>query len=123
MSIIKWLMLLPIKLAAMLAAVLLSPLAAGLSMFRGDGLLPSWLTWTLTRDNSIDALWQQEQHLSGYPWLPQQKEAYTRGHWRWLARTLWLIRNPAGGLSYALGYESAGQPLTVRPPYRGRLPH
>ena len=60
MSILKWLMLLPLKLAAMLAAVLLSPLAAGLSMFRADGSLPAWLAWMLTRDNSIDALWQKD---------------------------------------------------------------
>lgn len=108
-------MLLPIKLAAMLAAVLLSPLAAGLSMFRGDGSLPSWLTWTLTRDNSIDALWQQEQHLSGYPWLRDLDEiAFQQDPLlRWLARTLWLIRNPAAGLSDMLGYESAGQPVRV----------
>lgn len=114
MSIIKWLMLLPIKLAAVLAAVLLSPLAAGVSMFRADASLPEWLGWMLTRDNPIDALWQQEQHLSGYPWLPQSPDAYQSGDvLRWLARTLWLIRNPAAGLSDMLGYESAGQPVRV----------
>ena len=69
MSIIKWLMLLPLKLAAMLAAVLMAPLAAGISMFRADDSLPEWLGWMLTRDNSIDALWQQRQHLDGYRWL------------------------------------------------------
>ena len=114
MSILKWLMLLPLKLAAMLAAVLLAPLVAAVSMLRSDGSLPAWLDWTLTRDNSIDALWQQEQHLSGYSWLPQSPDAYQRSDvLRWLARTLWLIRNPAAGLSDMLGYESGGQPVRV----------
>ena len=114
-SILRWLLLLPVKLLAMLVAVLLAPLAAGVSMFRADNSLPEWLGWMLTRDNSIDALWQQEQHLSGYLWLPQSPDAYQRGDvLRWLARTLWLIRNPAAGLSDMLGYESAGQPVRVR---------
>ena len=113
-SLLRWLALLPVKLLAMLVAVLLAPLAAGVSMFRADNSLPEWLGWMLTRDNSIDALWQQEQHLSGYLWLPQSPDAYQRGDvLRWLARTLWLIRNPAAGLSDMLGYESAGQPVRV----------
>ena len=114
MSVLKWLLLLPVKLVAMLLAVLLAPLAAGISMFRADDGLPGWLDWMLTRDNSIDALWQQEQHLSGYAWLPQSPDAYQRSaSLRWLARTLWLIRNPAAGLSDMLGYESIGQPVRV----------
>lgn len=115
MSIIKWLMLLPIKLAAMLAAVLLSPLAAGLSVLRADGSLPAWLGWMLTRDNPIDALWQQRQHIEGYTWLRDlPMSAFEHSDWlRWQARTLWLIRNPAAGLSDMLGYESAGQPVRV----------
>ena len=115
-SILRWLLLLPVKLVAIVLAVLLSPLAAGLSMFRADSSLPSWLDWMLTRDNPIDALWQQEQHLSGYPWLRDLDAAAFQQEplLRWLARTLWLIRNPAAGLSDMLGYESAGQPVRVR---------
>ena len=113
-SLLRWLALLLVKLVAMLLAVLLAPLAAGISMFRADNSLPEWLGWMLTRDNSIDALWQQRQHLSGYLWLPQSPAAYQRSDaLRWLARMLWLIRNPAAGLSDMLGYESAGQPVRV----------
>lgn len=113
-SLLRWLALLPVKLLAMLVAVLLAPVVAALSMLRADGSLPGWLCWMLTRDNSIDALWQQEQHLSGYLWLPQSPDAYQRSDaLRWLARTLWLIRNPAAGLSDMLGYESIGQPVRV----------
>lgn len=36
MSVLKWTLLLPVKLVAMLLAVLLAPLAAGISMFRAD---------------------------------------------------------------------------------------
>ena len=114
MSALAWLLLLPLKLVAIVLAVLLSPLAAGLSMFRADSSLPSWLDWMLTRDNPIDALWQQEQHLSGYPWLPQSPSAFQRSDaLRWLARALWLIRNPAAGLSDIWGYESAGQQARI----------
>ena len=115
MSVLKWLLLLPVKLVAMLLAVLLAPVVAALSMLRADGSLPEWLGWMLTRDNSIDALWQQEQHLSGYPWLRDLDEiAFQQDSLlRWLARMLWLIRNPAAGLSDALGYESEGQPVRV----------
>lgn len=113
-SLLRWLALLPVKLLAMLAAVLLAPLAAGVSMFRADDSLPDWLVWMQTADNTLDALWQQEQHLSGYVWLPQSPDAYQRSaSLRWLARTLWLIRNPAAGLSDMLGYESIGQPVRV----------
>ena len=114
MSVIKWLMLLPLKLAAMLAAVLLAPLVAAVSMLQKTDTLTGWLAWMQTADNSLDALWQQEQHLSSYSWLPQSPDAYQSStSLRWLARTLWLIRNPAAGLSDMLGYESAGQPVRV----------
>ena len=115
LSVLKWLMLLPLKLVAMLLAVLLAPLAAGVSMFRADNSLPEWLGWMLTRDNSIDALWQQEQHLDGYWWLRDLDEiAFQQDPLlRWLARMLWLIRNPAAGLSDTLGYESIGQPVRI----------
>ena len=114
-SILRWLLLLPVKLVAIVLAVLLSPLAAGLSMFRADGSLPSWLAWMQTADNSLDALWQQEQHLSGYWWLRDlDADAFRQEPMlRWLARALWLIRNPAAGLSDMLGYESGGQPVRV----------
>ena len=115
MSILKWLTLLPLKLAAMLAAVLLAPLVAAVSVLQKTDTLTGWLACMLTRDNSIDALWQQEQHLSGYPWLRDLDEIAFQQEplLRWLARTLWLIRNPAAGLSDMLGYESAGQPVRV----------
>ena len=115
MSVLKWTLLLPVKLLAMLVAVLMAPVVAALSMLRADGSLPGWLCWMLTRDNPIDALWQQEQHLSGYPWLRDLDAAAFQQEplLRWLARTLWLIRNPAAGLSDMLGYESAGQPVRV----------
>lgn len=114
-SVLRWVALLPFKLAAMVAAVLLAPLAAGVSMFRADASLPEWLGWMLTRDNPIDALWQQRQHIEGYSWMRDLPvSAFERSGWlRWQARTLWLIRNPAAGLSDLLGYESTGQPVRI----------
>ena len=114
-SVLRWVVMLPLKLAAMIVAVLLAPLAAGVSMFRADASLPAWLGWMLTRDNPLDALWQQRQHIDGYSWLRDlPASAFERSGWlRWLARMLWLIRNPAAGLSDMLGYESAGQPVRV----------
>ena len=63
--ILEWLILLPVKLASIILACLLALPAAALTM--RSNKLPSWLAWMLTTDNGLDALWQQEQHLSSSP--------------------------------------------------------
>lgn len=77
-------------------------------MSREDDGLPSCFRWMLTFDNQLDALWKQGQHLNGYPWLNELDAAAFEqsSALRWLARTLWLIRNPAAGLSAVWGVET-----------------
>ncbi len=113
MSIIKWLIFLPVLLAAKAITAICAPVAALLSM-RGDSL-PRWLLWMQTHDNPIDALWQQPRHMAGYTTLRGVDPAWCRESplLRWYCRMLWLIRNPAYGLADVLGYESHGHPGEV----------
>lgn len=109
MSVIKWLLLLPVMVITDIITILCSPVAAALSM--GKDALPKWLRWMQTHDNSIDALWQQPHHLRGYRWLRnKQPEDFERSALlRWYARMLWLMRNPGYGLSNYFGYETQGE--------------
>ena len=113
MIVLMWLTHAPLKIAAMLLAWLLAPLAARASMLTDSGNLPRRLGWMLTTDNPIDALWQQPEHLASYrkfDGIPPKTFATSR--WlRQMARRMWLQRNPAAGLSYQLGIPK--QDLTI----------
>lgn len=114
-SVLGWFIAAPFKLLSMLVAVIVAPFVSAYSIALDVDRLPGWLAWMQTTDNSLDALWQQPQHLSGYAHLGQFNEQdFQRSQFlRWWARTLWLARNPAAGLSDMLGYESAGQPVRI----------
>ncbi|MBN4667885.1 hypothetical protein HUS70_13870 [Pandoraea nosoerga] len=58
-----------------------------------DGNLPSWLRWFQTFDASIDAGWRDGYFPTEWGETPRM---------RYLARVLWLLRNPAYGLDYWL---------------------
>lgn len=114
MSVIKWVLLLPIMVVTDLITILFAPFAAALSM--GRDALPKPLRWMQTHDNSIDALWQQPHHLRGYKWLRNKSpETFERStFWRWYARTMWLVRNPGYGLAFKFGYDTKGEaPLVI----------
>lgn len=105
-----WCIAVPFKLLSMAVAVLISPIASAWSVVVGAERLTGVLAWMQTADNSLDALWQQSQHLAGYAHL-RRFNVMDFEHSRlllWWARTLWLIRNPGAGLSDALGVETAG---------------
>ncbi|VVD98366.1 hypothetical protein PCO31110_02008 [Pandoraea communis] len=58
-----------------------------------DGNLPRWLRWFQTFDASIDAGWKDGYFPAAWGKPP---------HMRYVARMLWLLRNPAYGLDYWL---------------------
>lgn len=58
-----------------------------------NGYLPHWLRWFQTFDASIDAGWKDGYFPAVWGDSP---------HMRYVARVLWLLRNPAYGLDYWL---------------------
>ena len=109
-ALLLWCIAAPFKLLSMVIAVLISPVASAWSIVAGVERLTGVLAWMQTADNSLDALWQQPQHLFGYAHLRRFSAMdFERSlALRWWARTLWLVRNPGAGLSDALGVETAG---------------
>lgn len=105
-----WCAVAPLKLLSILVAVLISPIAACWSIVAGVEKLTGVFAWMQTVDNTLDALWQQPQHLSGYAHLRRfNVHDFERSRLlRWWARTLWLARNPGAGLSDFLGVETSG---------------
>ena len=109
-AVLVWFIAAPFKLLSMLVAVIVAPFVSAYSIALDVDRLPGWLAWMQTTDNSLDALWQQPQHLSGYAHLRRfSVHDFERSRLlRWWARTLWLARNPGAGLSDSLGVETSG---------------
>ena len=109
MIVLMWLTHAPLKVAAMLLAWLVAPLAARASLLTDNHDLPRRLGWMLTTDNTIDALWQHPEHLASYSKFDGiPPETFAASRWlRQIARRMWLQRNPAAGLSYQLGIPKA----------------
>lgn len=105
-----WCIAAPFKLLSMAVAVLISPIVSAWSIVSGIERLTGVLAWMQTVDNTLDALWQQPQHLSSYVHLRRfSVHDFERSRLlRWWARTLWLARNPGAGLSDSLGVETSG---------------
>src|SRR5699024_5871215 len=66
--------------------------------------LVPWLMWAQTHDAPLDE-WRYESYSDGSRFK----------HNKYLARVFWLWRNPAYGLSEALGFDQAGiEPISER---------
>ena len=109
-ALLLWCIAAPFKLLSMVVAVCISPIASAWSIVAGVEKLTGVFAWMQTVDNTLDALWQQPQHLSGYAHLRRfSVHDFERSRLlRWWARTLWLVRNPGAGLSDAFGVETVG---------------
>lgn len=84
LAFVEWGIDLVLNLVVTAIAMIIAPV---LPAFADDhGILPSWLNWFQTQDNTLDGDdgWKTE-HFVGYP--------------RYLKRILWLWRNPAYGFS------------------------
>ncbi|NEI48638.1 hypothetical protein GR217_13115 [Rhizobium leguminosarum] len=98
----RYLAYLPVNLAFVLAAYLLSPLLAALSLMTGPRL-PGALQWFSTLDANLDG--GVSQRVNGY-------RAGLSGWRLWWQRTCWICRNPAHGWqSELLGMPAAGSTL------------
>ncbi|MBB2678682.1 UNVERIFIED_ORG: hypothetical protein M2312_002186 [Rhizobium esperanzae] len=95
----RYLLCLPVNLALVLLAYLLSPLLAALSLATGPKL-PGMLQWFSTLDADLDG--GITQAVNGY-------EPGLSGWRLWWQRTCWICRNPAHGWqSELLGMPAAG---------------
>ncbi|QSY98601.1 hypothetical protein J2J97_32370 (plasmid) [Rhizobium bangladeshense] len=86
-----------LSLMLVLAAWVLSPALAGLSVIFGVDSLPLGLQWFSTIDDTLDG--GQHQHRDKYP-------PGATGFSLWWQRTCWICRNPAQGFqAYLFGFD------------------
>lgn len=97
---IRYLAYLPANLVFVLLAYLLSPFLAAYSVIRGVSVLPGFLQWFSTIDDTLDG--GQHQH-------PEIYKAGVTGFALWWQRTCWIARNPAHGFGgHVLGFADEG---------------
>ena len=104
-----------VSLTANVLVWLLSPLLACLVVEESwNGLprewLPRWCRWLQTHDAPVDEWWHGGYYKTAFKWSSKLTDSDFEQSTclRYVARMLWLQRNPAYGLAtYALGYRYA----------------
>lgn len=103
-AFLKYVALLPINVALIMASWFLSPFLALYSVIAGRSVLPSLLQNFSTLDDNLDG--GQHQQPDIYP-------AGVTGRKLWWQRTCWICRNPAQGWqARVLGYKDVGRTIT-----------
>lgn len=104
MTILRYLLSVPVFLLACLATFIFGPLAC----IPDRATLPRWLIWMQTFDADLDNYWT---HGSYANWLKTRFDQHyydTHAWLRWYCRVLWLWRNPAYTAALYLGFDQKG---------------
>ena len=100
MMYIKWAILVPLNLLAMLSAFLLAPIWA---LFADkEGKYPRLLYWASTPDNTADGDGGFKENHAKYKGDPA---LLTWGQ-RYINRIWWMMRNPAYGFDYMIAFKA-----------------
>jgi hypothetical protein len=102
---IRWLLFFPLSLTATITTVLLSPLLALCYTVKdGREYLIKPLYWFQTFDAPVDEWWIGGYYKSAFDWSAKLTDAdfHAWAWWRYVARVMWLVRNPGYGFGYFL---------------------
>lgn len=121
MAMARWIIYAVIVLLGKLTVFILAPLLALCVKYYDEDKYPvatrfgikrphllPWLRWAQSFDDALDSYWWWETKSA---WLRKHfdQEYYDKHGWlRWYCRVCWLWRNPAYGLTLALGFDQTG---------------